>query len=257
MADMPDLVKADHNLLGVRVAEWLGYGWVALDPEGRDLHEQVRPQLEARLGDASTLDRYGIGDLVVGHTVSYDVASNWKSITENFMECYHCATIHPELTAALPQFASGYGTVSGAVGAGAVLADDRAAFTLSGAAPRPRLPGLLDSDDRLFYGIVLRPNAFVILVPDHVIFFRAEPLAAGRTRVVVDWLFDPDEVRRTDFDPTDTARIMDITNRQDFAACERCQAGMRSPDFSGVLVPAEHVICDFYDWYRAMTEAAA
>nr|MDQ3417052.1 aromatic ring-hydroxylating dioxygenase subunit alpha [Actinomycetota bacterium] len=119
-----------------------------------------------------------------------------------------------------------------------------------------RLPGL-DSDDRLFYGIVLRPNAFVILVPAHVVFFRAEPMAAGHTRVVVDWLFHPDEQRQPGFDPADSVRIMDITNRQDFAACERCHAGMRSPDYRGVLVPAEHVICDFYDWYREMTGAAA
>ncbi|CAN5879080.1 aromatic ring-hydroxylating dioxygenase subunit alpha [soil metagenome] len=257
MVDIPDLVKADHGLLGVRAAEWLGYVWVTLDADTPELDDQVRPQLEERLGDATTLDRYGIGDLAVGHTICYDVASNWKSIAENFMECYHCATIHPELTAALPQFASGYGTVSGGVGAGAVLADDRAAFTLSGQRAHPRLPGLLDGDDRLFYGIVLRPNAFVIVVPDHVLFFRAEPLAADRTRVVVDWLFDPDEVARPGFDPTDAVRIMDITNRQDFAACERCQQGARSPDFRGVLVPAEHVLAGFHDWYRAMMQAAS
>ncbi|MDQ3325848.1 MAG: aromatic ring-hydroxylating dioxygenase subunit alpha [Actinomycetota bacterium] len=257
MTDMPDLVKADHGLLGVRAEEWLGYVWVTIDAAAADLDQQMRPQLEARLGDPGTLDRYGISDLIVGHTITYDVASNWKSIAENFMECYHCATIHPELTAALPQFASGYGTVSGGVGAGAVLADDRAAFTLSGRAAHRRLPGLLDSDDRLFYGIVLRPNAFIILVSDHVLFFRADPMAAGHTRVVVDWLFHLDEVRRPGFDPADSVRIMDITNRQDFAACERCHAGMRSPDYRGVLVPAEHVICDFYDWYRQMTGAAA
>ena len=28
--------------------------------------------------------------------------ANWKLIIENFMECYHCATIHPELTEVLP-----------------------------------------------------------------------------------------------------------------------------------------------------------
>lgn len=44
---------------------------------------------------------------------------------------------------------------------------------------------------------------------------------------------------------------MDVTNRQDFDACQRCQRGMRSPDYRGVLVPAEHVVAEFHDWYRA------
>ncbi|MDR6415239.1 phenylpropionate dioxygenase-like ring-hydroxylating dioxygenase large terminal subunit [Pseudarthrobacter sulfonivorans] len=33
--------------------------------------------------------------------------ANWKLIIENFMECYDCATIHPELTEVLPEFADG------------------------------------------------------------------------------------------------------------------------------------------------------
>ena len=39
--------------------------------------------------------------------ILYDVAANWKLIVENFMECYHCATIHPELVEVLPEFAEG------------------------------------------------------------------------------------------------------------------------------------------------------
>jgi Rieske 2Fe-2S family protein len=251
MREMPDLVKDEHGLLTVRVAQWLGYVFVNLDPAADSLSEQVRPQLEDRLGDTATFDRYRIEDLVVGDSRTYDVASNWKSIIENFMECYHCATLHPELTAALPQFRSGYGTVSGGVGSGAHFAEGRDAFSLSGAGVRPRLPDLLESDDRLFYGVVLRPNVFVILVPDHVAVFRIEPQAAGHTRVVVDWLFDAAQAAQDDFDPYDAVGLLDLTNRQDFAACERCHIGMRSPDFRGVLVPAERVITEFYDWYEA------
>jgi len=29
---------------------------------------------------------------------------NWKALVENFTECYHCPSIHPELTAAVPEF---------------------------------------------------------------------------------------------------------------------------------------------------------
>ncbi|MBO0828934.1 MAG: aromatic ring-hydroxylating dioxygenase subunit alpha [Streptosporangiales bacterium] len=247
--DMPDLVKDEYGLHGVRLEEWLGYVWVNLDATAAPLSDQVRPQLVARLGDADTLDRYGIGDLVVGHTISYDVASNWKSVVENFMECYHCASIHPELTAALPQFRSGYGSISNGVRSGAVFAPGMAGFSSSGRAVRPMLPGLRPDDDRLFYGIILRPNVFVILVPDHVAVFRITPVDTGHTRVVVDWLFEPAEVAKPDFDPGDAVDLLDITNRQDFEACERCHLGMASSRYGGVLVPAEHVVQEFYDWY--------
>jgi Rieske 2Fe-2S family protein len=247
--EMPDLPKEQFGLNRVLAEEWLGYVWVNLDSDAAPLADQVEPQLRARLGDLETFARYDVGSLRVGRRIEYDVASNWKSVVENFMECYHCASIHPELTEALPQFATGWGTVSSGTGAGARLADGVDGFSMSGRATRPRLPGLLDSDDRLFFGVVLRPNAFVILVPDHVAFFRLEPLAAGRTRVVVDWLFAAAETEREEFDPSDSVRLLDVTNRQDFEACERCQIGMRSPEYRGVLVPSEHVLLDFYDYY--------
>ena len=248
--DMPDLVKADYGLHPVRAEQWLGYLWLNLDPEAPPLAAQLEPQLAARLGDG-VLERYGIERLGVAATIDYSVAANWKAIIENFMECYHCAAIHPELTAALPQFRSGYGTISNGMGAGASFAEHIDGFSLSGRAARPNLPGLGPSDDRLFYGIALRPNVLLVLVPDHVAVYRLEPLDAGHTRVVVDWLFDRDTMAGDGFDAADAVAILDLVNRQDFEACERCQLGMRSSAYSGVLVPAEHVIADFYAYYLA------
>jgi phenylpropionate dioxygenase-like ring-hydroxylating dioxygenase large terminal subunit len=247
--EMPDLPKEQFGLVRLAVEEWLGYAWVNLEAAAASLREQVEPQVRERLGDLDTLARYDIGSLRVGRSIEYDVASNWKCVVENFMECYHCASIHPELVEALPQFASGWGTVSSGVGAGARFADDLDGFSMSRRAVRPRLPGLLESDDRVFHGVVLRPNAFLILVPDHVAFFRMEPLAAGRTKVVVDWLFDAGEVAKDGFDCADSVRLLDVTNRQDFEACQRCQIGMASPEYRGVLVPSEHVVLDFHDYY--------
>ena len=66
-------------------------------------------EVTVRLGDSAAIDRYGIGGLHVGHRVVYDVAANWKLIVENFMECYHCASIHPELVEVLPEFSRGHG----------------------------------------------------------------------------------------------------------------------------------------------------
>lgn len=252
MADMPDLDKDGLGLHPVRLEEWLGYVWVTLDAEAEPLAAQVDPQVRDRLGTPETLQRYGIERLQVARTVTYDVASNWKALIENFTECYHCPTIHPELTAALPSFASGYGTIAGGVGAGAALATGMGGFSMSGRASRPMLPGLLPDDDRLFYGIILRPNAFLILVPDHVAVFRLQPTGPDRTVVVVDWLFDADAMAAPGFDPDDAVELLDLTNRQDFDACRRAQLGMASSTYRGVLVPAEHIVLAFHAEVRAV-----
>ena len=82
----------------------------------------------------------------VGRRIVYDVKANWKLIVENFMECYHCATIHPELTEVLPEFADGY-AAQYYVGHGAEFGDERPglhrrrlarASTASRASPRTR-----------------------------------------------------------------------------------------------------------------------
>ncbi len=251
LAGLGEGVKDAHGLHPVATQEWVGYVWVNLADDPSPMAAQLEPQLLARLGFLDTFARYGIGDLVVGRTIAYDVAANWKSLVENFTECYHCPTLHPELTRALPEFSSGYGTISGGVGRAAAYADGRAGFSLSGNVARPPLPGLLPTDDRLFYGVILLPNVFLILVADHVAFFRLEPASAASTRVVVDWLFDRDEVASPTFDPDDAVGLLDLTNRQDFEACERCQLGAGSRRFTGNLTPSEHVISGFYDWLES------
>ena len=40
---------------------------------------------------------FPLAELVVGRTITYDVAANWKVLAENYNECYHCGPVHPEL----------------------------------------------------------------------------------------------------------------------------------------------------------------
>ena len=84
-----------------------------------------------RLGDVAAIENYGVEDLEVGRRIVYDVKANWKLIVENFMECYHCATIHPELTEVLPEFADGY-AAQYYVGHGAEFGEEIQGFTVDG-----------------------------------------------------------------------------------------------------------------------------
>jgi Rieske 2Fe-2S family protein len=253
MADMPGMAKDEYGLLPVRLEEWLGYAWVNLDELAPSLGSQVEPQVQARLGDIAKLDRYGLDRLGCAKTIRYDVECNWKIFVENLMECYHCAPLHPQLIAVIPQFATGYGTISSRPGVGVEFAEG-AGYSLSGTVRRPRLPGLTPADSQL-HAVVIRPNVFLVLAPDHVAVYRLEPVSAGRTTVFVDSLFDPAQLHRTDADLDNTVELRDITVRQDVEACERCQLGMRSAAYQGVLVPAEHAIVDFYRYvYGAVGE---
>ena len=57
------------------------------------------------------------------------------------MECYHCATIHPELTEVLPEFADGY-AAQYFVGHGAEFGEDVKGFTVDGSEGLDRIPGV-------------------------------------------------------------------------------------------------------------------
>jgi Rieske 2Fe-2S family protein len=98
--------------------------------------------------------------------------------------------------------------------------------------------------------MVVRPNVFLNLLPDHVIIHTLVPLAPDRSRVTCDWLFAPDAVARPGLDPADTVALFDRVNRQDWQVCEWVQASVRSRAFEtgGVYVPIERHIRGFNDW---------
>jgi len=212
----------------------------------------VMQDVRDRLGDAALIERYDIAGLSVGQRISYDVKANWKLIIENFMECYHCAIIHPELTDVLPEFAGGY-AAQYFTGHGAEFGAGISGFTVDGSAGPGRIPGIGDDLDRRYYAITLKPQVFINLVPDHVIVHRLFPVAADRTVVECDWLFLPDVVASGQ-DVSASVELFHRVNEQDFAACERCQPSMSSRVYSngGVLVPSEHHIAMFHQWLGGM-----
>ena len=251
LTSMPDVDRREYGLLTVAVREWLGYVWVCLADEPPSFEADVVGEVVTRLGDVVSLENYDIAALALGRRITYDVAANWKLIVENFMECYHCATIHPELTEVLPEFADGY-AAQYYVGHGAEFAPQAAGFTVDGRAGAAKLPGVRDDQDRRYYAITIKPQVFLNLVPDHVILHRMTPLAADRTIVECDWLFAP-EVVASGVDLDASVELFHRVNLQDFDACERTQPGMASRAYSGggVLVPSEHHIGLFHEWVQS------
>ncbi len=251
LTDMPDVDRGELGLHHLAVREWLGYAWVCLANEPPSFEDTVIADITERLGGTDEIEAYDIASLSLGTRITYDVRANWKQIIENFMECYHCATIHPELTEVLPEFADGF-AAQYYVGHGAEFGDEVQGFTVDGSQGLDRLPGVGEHQDRRYYAMTVKPQVFINLVPDHVIFHRMFPLAADRTLIECDWLYLPDVVR-SGADLSRSVELFDRVNRQDFDACERCQLAMDSRSYAGggVLVPSEHHIGAFHDWVRA------
>ncbi|WP_079144740.1 aromatic ring-hydroxylating oxygenase subunit alpha [Streptomyces agglomeratus] len=254
LRQMPGIDRTEYGLVKVALREWLGYAWICLADEPPSFEDTVVGAVVERLGDTVTIERYATEELALGRRIGYDVAANWKLIVENFMECYHCATIHPELTDVLPEFADGL-AAQYYVGHGAEFSEEAQGFTVDGSAGFGRLPGITDAQDRRYFAVTIRPQVFVNLVPDHVIVHRMFPLAEDRTVVECDWLYAPGVVE-SGADLDKSVELFHRVNVQDFDACERTQPAMASRAYrdGGVLVPAEHHIGAFHGWVRERLE---
>jgi Rieske 2Fe-2S family protein len=204
-------------------------GWVFVDVSG-----QAGP-LDSFLGNLPEhLARYGCGTLRSVARLEYEVGANWKLLSENYQECYHCPTIHPELIRVTPYRSGRYDRARGPwMGGPMELMPGCNTMSLSGRTSRRALPGLRREDASLVYYYSLLPNLWISLHPDYVLTHRVEPVAPDRTRLVCEWLFHPDAVADEGFDPADAVEFWDLVNRQDFAACERVQLGVGSRGFRG------------------------
>jgi Rieske 2Fe-2S family protein len=166
--------------------------------------------------------------------MEYEVAANWKALSENYQECYHCTSIHPELVKVTP-YRSGRDEVSRGpwLGGPMDLADGCTTMTLTGTSDRQPIPGLPAEDARHVYYYSVLPNLWISAHPDYVLTHTVWPLAPDRTRIVCEWLFHPEQIEAPGFDPSDAVEFWDLVNGQDWAACERVQRGLASRGFRG------------------------
>jgi Rieske 2Fe-2S family protein len=174
---------------------------------------------------------------------TYEVAANWKVLAENYHECYHCPLIHPELCRVTPPTSGDNYDLPGAwVGGSMVLREGMATMSLTGESGGHPIPGV--DPARVEY-VHLLPNLLVSAHPDYVMTHRLLPLAPGRTWVECSWYLRPGP-DGTVPDPSYAVEFWDLTNRQDWAACESVQRGLGSPHFSpGPFAPNEDAVARF------------
>lgn len=72
-------------MIELRLVNW--HGWLFTDPSGADDDFAVHVA-----GLEEVVGPYRPEDLTVAARHSYELATNWKVIAENYQECYHCST---------------------------------------------------------------------------------------------------------------------------------------------------------------------
>jgi glycine betaine catabolism A len=237
----PEFEPADHGLVRVAVDEW--HGWVLLNVGG-----DAPPVGRFLDGIEEVVAPYEPERLVVGATHRYDIAANWKVVAENYQECFHCPNIHPELCRVSPSTSGeNYAGHRGMwVGGWMELMSHAATMSIdgrSGAVPLRNLDGV--ARRRIEYLGVL-PNLLLSLHPDYVMTHRLEPLAPGRTAIECQWLFAPEAIAADGFDPSFAVDFWDLTNRQDWAACEGVQRGLASRGYrQGPFGVDEDAVAEF------------
>jgi glycine betaine catabolism A len=236
----PGFVTAEWGLVELPVTEW--HGLVFVDESG-----QAGP-LTAGLGSLEELIApYEMERLVVAGQHDYDAAANWKILTENYHECYHCPQIHPELCKVSPPRSGENLSAPGTwVGGWMDLRDGMATMSLDGSSSGVPLRGLDATGLRAVLYVGIFPNVLVSLHPDYVMVHRLIPVAPDRTKIECTWAFAPESLAMPGFDPGYAVEFWDITNRQDWHACESVQRGLSSPHaVPGPLAREEDAVYQF------------
>jgi Rieske 2Fe-2S family protein len=251
---------SDLSLVGARVAEWQGFILVNVDGAAAALERYTA-------GLDEILEPYELDRLVVAVSHEYELAANWKLAVENYQECYHCSTIHPELCrVSPPDSGSNYNPAGLWIGGSMTLVEGAQTMSLTGQSGSHPMRGVTGRQQRNVEYIQVWPNLLISAHPDYVMTHLLEPISAGRTHVVCQWLFPPESVQEDGFDPSYAVDFWDLTNRQDWAACEAVQRGITSrgyrpgplsPDNEDATFQAIAVVARAYLDGRLPTSAAA
>jgi Rieske 2Fe-2S family protein len=236
MQDVSGFDKKDYSLFSVALQEWEGFVFInmARSPEP---FEKVYAPLFGRFA------RFNLSGLEVGRRIEYTVKANWKLILQNYNECLHCPTIHPQLSRLMPYTSGANDLTSGPfLGGFMEITPPHASVTMSGRScglPLGPLPG---EDHRRAYYYSFFPSMMLSLHPDYAVYYMVWPQTPAETKIISEWMFHPDTIARADFDPSDAVEFWDLTNSQDWHICELSHAGIASRAYvPGPYSPRESV----------------
>lgn len=239
-ARTPGFDMSDWPLVDVSVTEYLGWVWVDLSG--------AAPPIEEHFGNLADLATpYETHRLTTAAVHSYVVDANWKVIVENYNECYHCSSIHPELCEVTPTDSGvDYQPTGMWCGGTMVLKDHAVTMSLDGRSLGVNFRNVKGDLARQVWYLTVVPNLLLSMHPDYVMTHRLVPVAPDRTVIECSWLFPPEGLELEGFDPSYAVDFWDITNREDWTACESVMRGVRHQGYRpGPLSSGEGTVYQF------------
>lgn len=236
MGDVEGFDKRDYPLHSVPLREWEGFLFINLARDPEPFDEVFAPIYDR-------LSRFNLDALSIGHRIIYDVKANWKLVFQNYSECLHCPTIHPELSSIMPYQSGENDLVEGPfLGGFMLITPPNASATMTGRACAIPLSDLPEEERRRAYYYTIFPNLMLSIHPDYVVYYTLWPDGPGKTRIVCEWLFHPDAANASGFNPNDAIEMWDMTNRQDWSISEQSFAGISSRAYvPGPYSPRESI----------------
>jgi Rieske 2Fe-2S family protein len=245
---------ANFPLYKIRLQEWRGFIFAALTDTPPPFDRSFDLPL-------NRLAAWPLEDLQVGHVLLKNVQCNWKIFWENYNECLHCPTVHPQLSQLVPIY-----------GRGLLEERDDPNWNLNAADPDPKFKGGLRSgastwsldgqltgrpftgiseEDRKLGAIYMTglPSVFLVGHVDYVRVVRLRPLGPEQTELRVEYLFSAETLADPAFDMRNVVDFTNLVMTEDAQVCELNQRGLRAaPHVGGVVMPEEYVIRQFHEW---------
>lgn len=216
--------KSDIQLPAVRCEEYLGWIYVCLDPD-------VEPVAHMLADLTEKLLPYNMQDYVTIFTEDHVWDTNWKCLTENFMEGYHLPVAHRD-------------TVGGHFPVEETQFDGRGSFphftsqlfVKTGTAPvgtaHPDNTSLTGKWRNISVMPTVFPSHMYVLAPDHLWYLALQPDGPGRTRIRYGAALAP-EVLAAQSDPetyiAETKTFLDAVQLEDKNVVEGIFAGAKAP----------------------------
>jgi Rieske 2Fe-2S family protein len=222
MEEVDGFDKRDYPLHAVALGAWEGFLFVNLSREPESFERAFAPL-------AGRFARFNLASLRTVRRIEYDVKANWKLILQNYNECLHCPTIHPELVTKLPYTSGANDLTEGPfLGGYMEIKAPHESATITGRACALLLADLPAEDRARAYYYSFFPSMMLSIHPDYAVFYRVVPRGAAESRVVCDWMVHPAAPEAPGYNIQDAEEFWDRTNRQDWHICEQSQLGVSS-----------------------------
>jgi len=208
----PDSICLD----ALAVEEFGGFVYVNLDSEARALAEQAG-DLAAEIAHWAP----DVADLTHAHRLTYEIASDWKNVIDNFLECYHCPVAHRDFCTLVDM-----GTYE--VSTHGIWSSHMAEAGRSDNTAYP-VDDATVTDHAVWW---LWPTTCLMRYPGrgNFIVMNVVPDGPGRTRETYDFFFETAEATEAELEAI--RYINDVLQAEDIALVESVQRGMTTPAFT-------------------------